>query len=145
MLLAHGTRAAGMTLEVVEAADRSNASMPHWIASRICDHLADAHVAEGEADVLLLGVTYKPNMADGRNAPALALAVELRRRRIHVDFHDPHIEMWDVCGERLLRVPDLAVALDVADLTVVVQRHNHYSPAVLARARRLIDATAPTR
>jgi UDP-N-acetyl-D-glucosamine dehydrogenase len=97
------------------------------------------------AHVLLLGVTYTPNVTDGRNAPALPLAAELRRRRIRVDFHDPHVEVWDIGRERLLRVADVSLALEVAELTVVVQRHSQYSAALLARARRLMDVTSPPR
>jgi UDP-N-acetyl-D-glucosamine dehydrogenase len=141
MLLAHRARAAGMPLEIVEAADRSNTNMPRWVAARICERLADAGVAQTAARVLLLGATYKPNVADGRNAPAAPLAAELRGRGIRVDFHDPHLEMLDVGGERLSRVPNLEMALEVADLAVVVQRHDYYSPDLLGRARRLLSAT----
>ena len=47
------------------------------------------------SSVLLLGVTYKPDIADQRESPAVPLARHLNLLGAHVVYHDPHVTEWD--------------------------------------------------
>jgi UDP-N-acetyl-D-mannosaminuronate dehydrogenase len=92
------------------------------------------------ANVLLLGVTYKPDIADQRESPAVPLAKHLTAKGAVVSFHDPYVESWQVNGSQLLRVDNLDTALSGADLSILLQGHSTYDVEQLAtKSRRLLD------
>jgi UDP-N-acetyl-D-mannosaminuronate dehydrogenase len=90
--------------------------------------------------VLLLGVTYKKDIADQRESPARPIARKLRARGADVAFHDPYVPSWQVDGEDVPRAGDLAAAVAAADLVILLQAHQDYDlPGIAATARLLLD------
>lgn len=126
----------GHPFRFVELAQEINASMPAYVARRAQDMLNDNRQAINGATVLLLGVTYKPNIGDDRESPAKPLAKRLKEMGAQVSFHDPHIAHWDV--EDVKRVEgDPKQAVAEADLVILVQNHRGYDVRDLAGASRL--------
>ena len=139
--LSHNVRARlGYPFRFVELAQEINAMMPSYVTSRVQGMLnADRNSLNG-AQVLLLGVTYKADIADQRESPALPLARRLMAGGARVDFHDPLIEEWVVDDRRLRCVPDLEQALARSDVAVLLQAHRVYDGAAIVRAgRRVLD------
>lgn len=130
----------GYPFRFVELAQEINASMPAYVTRRIQDLLNDDGKAVRGSRVLLLGVTYKPDIADERESPAKPLAEALQALGAQVSFHDPHVSSWRLRDGALDVVPDLDAALKDADLTVLLQAHASYDlPAVVGSAPRLLD------
>jgi UDP-N-acetyl-D-glucosamine dehydrogenase len=116
--------------------------MPEYVARRIQDLLNDRGRALRDSDVLLLGVTYKPDIADERESPAVPLARRLRAMGATVSFHDPRVPVWTQEGEKPLdRVPDLDAALRNADISVLLQHHRVYDPDHLSATAALLFDT----
>ena len=96
--------------------------------------------------VLLLGVTYKPDIADVRESPAFAVARLLRHEGATVTYHDPLVPEWHLDGDVLTAEPDLPAALAAAHVVVLLQNHTSYDLDELsARAARLFDTRGVTR
>jgi UDP-N-acetyl-D-mannosaminuronate dehydrogenase len=90
--------------------------------------------------VLLLGVTYKPDISDQRESPALAVAENLLARGAELAYFDPRVEDWRVGGEPVERAEDYLAAAEAADLTILLQPHREIDLDELAdRARALFD------
>jgi UDP-N-acetyl-D-glucosamine dehydrogenase len=120
----------------VELAQEINAGMPPYVARRIQDRLNQDGKALHGSTVLLLGVTYKADIADERESPAVPLAARLRAMGARVRFHDPYVKEWNAAEpgepERLLAgEPDLRQAAEEADLVVLLQAHGEYLGAAL--------------
>jgi len=146
--LSHAVRTQlGRPFRFVELAEEINASMPGYVARRIQDLLNDNCRAVRGSKILLLGVTYKPNIADQRESPAVPLAKQLRDMGASVSYHDPYVQTWGPeAGERLERVADLDLALASADISVLLQHHRDYDPDRLTKnARLLFDTRGVTR
>jgi UDP-N-acetyl-D-glucosamine dehydrogenase len=126
----------GHPFRFVELAQEINASMPSYVARRAQDLLNDNRQAINGASVLLLGVTYKPNIGDDRESPAKPLAKQLNALGARVSFHDPHIAVWDVPGVERVE-GDLEEAVSAADLVILVQNHRSYDAPRLSTAARL--------
>jgi UDP-N-acetyl-D-glucosamine dehydrogenase len=141
MYIVHLVSELGGRFRLAEVAQQINAGMPSWFAHRICKQLGDRLGSHIGACVLLLGVTYKPDIADIRNSPAIELARELESQGVRVSFHDPHIDELVVGGVPLRRVPDLADAIRRSSLTVLLNRHREYTDDLLATVERLFDTT----
>jgi len=130
----------GYPFRFVELAQEINGAMPNYVAHRIQNMLNEDAKAVSGSTVLLLGVTYKPDIADQRESPAVPLAKRLRQLGATVQFHDPHVANWTAEGLNIERVPDLDAAMEAADLVVVVQGHAEYDGEKIAKtAHRVLD------
>jgi UDP-N-acetyl-D-glucosamine dehydrogenase len=135
----------GYPFRFVELAQEINAGMPAYVVRRIQDLLNDDGLALRGSTVCLLGVTYKPDIADQRESPAKPIAAQLQDKGATVIFHDPHVREWRVAGDTLSVVPDLEDAVSSADITVLLQSHRAYDPNALAgRSRIFLDTRGVT-
>ena len=139
--LSHNVRARlGYPFRFVELAQEINSSMPAYVVHRLQDLLNDEGKSVKGSTVLLLGVTYKPNIADQRESPAVPLAKQLLAKGAVVRYHDPHVRDWhSVPGAE--RVEDAAAGVREADVSVLVQNHREYDVAGLAEAALLFFDT----
>ncbi|MBD8080797.1 nucleotide sugar dehydrogenase [Cellulosimicrobium arenosum] len=144
--LSHNVRSRlGYPFRFVELAQEINATMPAYVVRRAQDILNEDAKAMRGSRVLLLGVTYKPNIADQRESPAVAVARNLLSHGADLVFHDPHVEQWHVNGDTLDRVEDLDTAIAEADLVILVQNHSAYDVDVLAeKSVRFFDTKGAT-
>ncbi|WP_278045304.1 UDP binding domain-containing protein, partial [Actinomadura roseirufa] len=95
-----------------------------------------------DAKILLLGVTYKADIADQRESPARPVARRLARLGADLSFHDPYVSDWQVEGAQVRDAgDDLPAALRAADLAIVLADHAVYDAATLARNARLLFDT----
>jgi nucleotide sugar dehydrogenase len=144
--LSHSVRAKlGYPFRFVELAQEINATMPAYVARRAQDILNDAGKAINGASVLLLGVTYKPNVADQRESPAVPLARRLGGMGAKVAYHDPRVTHWSIPGVDATRADQLGPAVEAADLVILVQNHAEYEVGQLAAAaQRFLDTRGVT-
>ena len=128
----------GHAFRFVELAQEINSSMPEYVAHRVMLSLNRRGLPINGARVLLLGVTYKANIADLRESPALPLARRLRTLGANLAYWDPHVDSWTV-DEPVPRVLTLEEISDDFDCLVVIQAHRELDPRPLAahRARTL--------
>jgi nucleotide sugar dehydrogenase len=130
----------GFAFRTVEAAREVNEGMPDFVVRRAVAALARQDIAVTDAEVLLLGVTYKADVADIRESPAVAVAAGLLAAGARVRYHDPHVPEWTVGGVPLATESDAYQAAAQADLTVLLADHTCYDLTLLAnRARALLD------
>ncbi|WP_460691058.1 nucleotide sugar dehydrogenase [Nesterenkonia suensis] len=131
----------GYQFRFVELAQEINNSMPRYVVGRISEALNEVGKPLNGSTILLLGVTYKPDIADQRESPAVPVAEVLAEKKAHVQFHDPYVETWHVDGGTLQRVPDLDEALAAADIVVILQPHTAYDLEAVAEAAELVFDT----
>lgn len=132
----------GYPFRFVELAQEINNSMPRYVVSRSSELLNHQAKALNGSKVLLLGVTYKPNIADQRESPAVPVAEEFLNRMANVSFHDPLVETWNLSRENSLeREADLQKAVEEADLVVLLQAHKAYDLENIRNSAKLFFDT----
>ena len=124
-------RALGYTARFIQLADEINSGMPQHVALAITKALGSESKPLNGASVLLLGVAYKPDVADTRESPALDLMHLLRQQGAVVSYHDPLAPSISEAGLEMASVgtegePTLVEALEAADCVVVVTDHSGY-------------------
>jgi UDP-N-acetyl-D-glucosamine dehydrogenase len=144
--LSHNVRARlGYPFRFVELAEEINSTMPAYVAHRAQNLLNKSGLAVNGASVLMLGVTYKPNIADQRESPATPLGRAMLALGADLSYHDPYVPIWSVGGTEIERVADLDKAVETADLVILVQNHAAYDVARLsALAPRFFDTRGAT-
>jgi UDP-N-acetyl-D-glucosamine dehydrogenase len=121
----------------VELAQEINSRMPGYVVDRAAELLNTDAKAMNGAKVLLLGVTYKNDIADQRESPARPIARKLLQRGAVLSYHDPYVDGWQVDGKDIRRAASPA---EEADLTILLQAHSDYDlNAIAASAHLLFD------
>ena len=141
------TGPAGRTLRMVELAQQVNSQMPRYVVQRAATLLNEHGKSARGARVLLLGVTYKPDLADQQGTPAREIATRLMELGASVSYHDPHVPSWNVLDRPVPRADSLYEAAADADLTILLQQHRTYDlQALSVKAQLLLDTrgAAPT-
>lgn len=133
-------RQLGYPFHFVELAQEINSGMPKYVTERVGEILNQDRKALNGSRVLLLGVTYKPDIQDQRESPAVPVAHHLIAAGAQIAFHDPHVKHWSVDGETFARREDLERAVKDADVVVLLQNHGTYDVAALAAsAQKFFD------
>ena len=134
-------RDVGHQFRILEQAQDVNAHMPGWVAARIGEALNEHAKPLKGAKVLVLGVSYKPDVGDVRESPSLRVMSALARRGAKLTFHDPFVDAVTLDGKRLARTELTARAVAGADLVALLVPHSSYDLEWLAgTAGLLFDA-----
>jgi UDP-N-acetyl-D-glucosamine dehydrogenase len=129
----------------IELAGEINSEMPEYVVRRVADALNDQEKSVKGSRILLLGVSYKRDVDDVRESPALDILRLLEKRGARVGYNDPHVPRLDL-DLQALASRDLLPAVDEADLVVIVTDHSSYDyPRIVERARLVLDTRNATR
>ena len=107
----------------IELAAEINAEMPRYVVERVAEALNRVRKSLNGSDVLLLGMSYKPDVDDVRESPAFDIAQLLRLRGAKVSYHDPYVAEVRVDGGTERSVELSAERLARADAVVVTTDH----------------------
>ncbi|MGC4788319.1 nucleotide sugar dehydrogenase [Micromonospora sp. DT178] len=132
-------------LQVIEAAHRQASRRPLTVVDRVRQLLARRGIPTEGSRVLLVGVTYKANVPDLRNAPALTIIDRLLAHGARVEYCDPWAGRIEVGGTTLSSTEVQHLRLDEYDCVVLVTPHDalqghidwHRATAVLDTVHQL--------
>jgi UDP-N-acetyl-D-glucosamine dehydrogenase len=128
--LAHVAEGLGVPATFIERANQVNLEMPKYIVTRV---VADNGGTLSGKSVQVIGVAYKPNVADTRETPAELVIEELRLQGAKVTWHDPVVGNWR--GES-------STPLGGSDIAIVVTLHDALDKnSVLVSAPYVFDTT----
>jgi UDP-N-acetyl-D-glucosamine dehydrogenase len=133
------TKQAGIEARFIELAGYINGQMPHFVVSKIQNALNDVGKPVKGSTIHIFGVSYKRDIDDVRESPALDIMHLLKRRGAVIRFSDPYVPTLELDGETLSAV-DPAEVSD-ADCAVVVTDHKAFDYAALIENAPLIVDT----
>ena len=128
----------GLIAEMILAAGRTNDRMPGFTVEKLKRLLAERGTNVSRLRVLLLGVTYKKDVADLRESAALEVLRYLRAEGHEVVYHDPMIPEVTVDGETLRSVGLSADLLRSVDGAILLVPHSDVDYDLVARHAPLV-------
>lgn len=129
----------------IELAGEINSEMPEHVCGLVADALNEQRKSVKGSRVLVLGVTYKRDIEDVRESPALDILRLLESRGALISYSDPFVPelAWN---EGSLRSVELLPSVREADAVVIVTDHSGYPyREVVAEARVVVDTRNATR
>jgi UDP-N-acetyl-D-glucosamine dehydrogenase len=124
----------------IDLASEINTNMPRYVVQRLQDALNLVGKAVNGSRLLILGVAYKPDVADTRESPALDIIGLLQAKGAIVEYYDPFVPVLADEGWQLESEPDLLEAAEAADGVVVITNHSQIDYVQLAeRAPFIFD------
>jgi len=126
----------GFYTEFIELAGKVNEEMPYFCRSLVSQALNHAkQKAMKGAKILVLGVAYKPDIADLRESPALKLISLLHNAGADVAYHDPHVASFTENG---LQMDSVDYKPSAYDCVVIATNHHSIDYAQLVEDASLI-------
>lgn len=133
----------GLSAEFVELAGRTNTNMPRFATEKTIETLNRGGVATSNSEIAVLGVSYKPDVGDLRESPALEIMEQLTDLGATLSYHDPHVP--ELPAFKLSSEP-LAEILGRADLVLVVTAHSSVDYSEVVRgSKQVLDFRGVTR
>lgn len=108
---------------IISLARETNCSMPHYVVNQINEltkHIQNPKIAA-------LGITYKGNIDDMRESPAMEIIEELQHKGYEVSIHDPHV------STDKLELISLEDAVQGADLAIILTDHDEFKKMDLVK------------
>ena len=111
--LAYVAEKAGVSATFIQRANEVNLAMPKYIAARVAKDNGGS--LKGKK-ILVVGVAYKPNVADTRETPSELLIDALEQLGAEVTWNDPVVKSWRGKESAHLSGVDIAVVATKHDL-----------------------------
>jgi UDP-N-acetyl-D-glucosamine dehydrogenase len=130
------TRQAGIEARFIELAGYINGQMPHFVVDKVQNTLNDSGKAVKGSRILVVGVSYKRDIDDMRESPAIDVMLLLQRLGGILSYSDPYVPALHVEGLKLESSP-LESAAD-ADCAVIITDHRAFDYQLLVEKAPLI-------
>ncbi|HEU5100975.1 MAG TPA: nucleotide sugar dehydrogenase [Roseiflexaceae bacterium] len=136
-----------LTTRFIELAGEVNTQMPRHVHDLVMRSLNRQRKALNGANVVLLGVAYKPDVDDYRESPVFKVMELLAADGATVVTVDPHIGTFEDHHGRIYHTTPLSDdLLEQADCVVIITDHHTFDYArIVARARAVVDTRNATR
>ena len=122
-----------MDAKLIELASEINESMPKYVVSKIAKVLRQHNKTIGKANILIIGVTYKRDVADVRESPSVKIIEYLQQHGCEINYHYPYVFELTVNGTRFpSKVLDLTL-ISQSDCVVIVTDHSDIDYALIAK------------
>lgn len=137
----------------IELAAETNANMPSYVLGQLFRVLNKAGKSIRGAKILALGVTFKPDINDNRNSPAMHILELLADKGADLRYHDPHVPSLTL-GEShsdfqsMLPAPISLTSVELtpesladADLVILLVNHRVFDIAAIVDSAKLVYDT----
>jgi len=131
----------GFKTKMIDLAAYIDHFMPKYTVGRVVKLLKTKGIPISKAKVLILGVTYKKDVKDLRESPALDIIEELRKRKAKVDYSDSLIPYLKINNINLKSVPLSRDKSKKYDCVIIITNHSKVNYESLRRNTKLIFDT----
>jgi UDP-N-acetyl-D-glucosamine/UDP-N-acetyl-D-galactosamine dehydrogenase len=135
--LLYKARQLGYDPQVINSGRRINDGMPAFIATKLLQKLLQTAKNPSQTKVLVMGLTFKENIADIRNSKVADLVRELMAYSINVHLIDPHASPNEVAQEYRLTLMDAPAS--GYDAVIVAVGHDEYRALDLSYFKALMN------
>lgn len=126
----------------IELAAKVNEDMPFYVAGLVRKALSEIAVPFSQAKILILGVSFKPDIDDIRNSPALkVMELLLKRGAKHLIYNDPHVPEVKLNGQIFTSNDLIEALLKKQDVVVVTTNHSSYDAHFIIENSKIIVDT----
>jgi len=130
----------------IQLAEEINSSMPSYAVEKISQVLNKSRKSINGSRILILGVAYKKNVGDIREAPALEVINLLLDKGADLAYNDPYVPRLNIEGKVLKSVRLEDTLLKEMDCVVIITDHSLYDfEWIVKNAKLVIDTRNATR
>ena len=130
----------------IALAGEINRKMPEFVREKTHRVLNQLGIAPSRARILIMGVSYKRNLGDSRESPAIEVIKLLREDGSGIVYHDPYVPAFSEHGIVMENTPLSEELLGECDLVVITADHSCIDyPWLVEKATHVLDTRNATR
>jgi len=130
----------GFETKMVDLAAKVNRNVPKHIVERVAEILDGENKKIRNSKILILGVTYKKDVNDLRESPALEIIELLYRKNAELSYHDPYIPFLDIYNIKSRSSKITKNLLKKQDLVILVTDHSGLDYKMIAEnSKKIFD------
>ena len=141
LYLSWKARTHGFEARLIELAAEINSYMPYYVADKVIEALNEQKKALKGSKVFIIGVTYKKDINDMRESPALAIINSLIEKEAKVQYHDPLVPGFEIDGLKMDSVNLTKENISTSDCVVIVTDHTTLDYRLIVENASLIVDT----
>ena len=111
-------------LKLIQYARKINEKMPEYVIQITSDAFKESNKSIQNSDILILGVSYKPNVKDIQLSPAEQIIRKFQNLGVNIHIYDPYFSSTEVFGIKVEE--NLDNILSKMDAVVIVTDHNEF-------------------
>jgi UDP-N-acetyl-D-glucosamine dehydrogenase len=133
-------RLSGFEARFIELAGQINGQMPEYVVEKISTALNRSKKSVNGSRILIIGISYKSDIDDIRESPALDIIRLLQRRGAEVVIHDPLVDVVHPELQELTRIELTPESLAACDCAAVITGHKGIDyEAILEHVPAVVD------
>jgi len=133
----------GLHTRFIELAGEINSHMPEWVVEKISEALNEREKSIKGSKILVLGISYKKNIDDMRESPAVELMDILQRKGAVTSYSDPWVPVFPKMREYNFNLSSVELSSEqvaLYDLVLVATNHDDFDYAMIkAQAKLIVD------
>lgn len=123
-----------------------NRKMPEFVREKVFRTLNKMGKALSQSTVLILGMSYKKDLGDYRDSPAVHVAELLLRDGVHILYHDPYVDKLYIRTQGFASEPLTEQLVRSADLVLITTDHSGIDYQwLVAKAQKILDTRNATK
>jgi UDP-N-acetyl-D-galactosamine dehydrogenase len=123
--LTHKANEVGYYPEMILAGRRLNDNMGSYVANEVSKLMTKKHIHISDANVLIMGLTFKENCPDHRNSRAVDLVKQFKIFNCNVDVYDPWVNKNQALKEYNIQLIDKPIKSKY-DAIIIAVAHNEF-------------------
>src|SRR5215467_304408 len=131
----------GFESRFIGLADKINSGMPKFVVTRAMELLNEQGKAMRGSHVHILGVTYKKDISDSRESPAIEVIKLLTALGARVTYSDPYVPALPVERHSLEALQPTREVLASCDIAMIITNHTSFDYAQIIRSAPLVYDT----
>jgi len=114
----------GSTLSIIESGRKINEKMPDHVIELTSDAFKECKKSIENSDILILGVSYKPNVKDIQLSPAEHVIKKLQNLGVNIHIYDPYFPSTNVFG--ITSENNIEDIISKVDAAIIVTGHDEF-------------------
>jgi len=134
----------GINTRFIELAGEINHYMPRWVVQKVADALNEKEKAIKGSNILILGLSYKKNIDDTRESPAVEIMALLEEKGAHITYSDPHVPVFPRKRDYFFELKSVELSQDNIqqyDCIIIATDHDAFDYELLLEHSQLIVDT----
>jgi len=133
----------GLNTRFIELAGEINSSMPEWVIEKTTEALNQRERSIKGSKILILGISYKKNIDDMRESPAVEIMEQLQAKGAIIAYSDPWVPIFPKMREHYFNLSSVKLTpenIALYDVVLVATNHDDFDYTMIkAQAKLIVD------
>ena len=122
--LLNTARRTGVNLNIIESGRKINEMMPEHVVKLTLDAFNEANIKIENSEILILGISYKPDVKDIQLTPAEHIINQLKSLGANIRIYDPYFSSTNIFGIEVSN--NLNEVIQNVNASIIVTGHKEF-------------------